>query len=394
LKRELVVLNSSFSKRSLALLLVLLFGFALALPLRGYTQDSPQSQVSKPSPTVESSDSKGVDDASFERRDQDPDDDSAVTVASEAQPHEATAKLANRFDPAETFFSGTAPRTLEELRELERKFAEIAELVQPATVNIQMGGSQGSGIVVTRDGYVLTAAHVIGEPFRKATVTFPDGRKFTATSLGNSTGVDSGILKIEEGQADEFPYVDMGISSELKPGQWVLAIGHPGGIDEKRGLVVRAGRVLSSSERVIQTDCTLVGGDSGGPLVDLNGEVVGIHSRIGMNLWDNLHVPVDVYSENWDRLIEGVILTGTPGLGFTIEGETTKIESISKNGPAEKAGMQVGDVIKKVGNRTTETLDDLKAATRELLPNMKIKILVQRGEEEIILDVVVGRKGR
>ncbi len=323
--------------------------------------------------------------------DQDPDSNSSASKISSESAGESSS-VSKKVDPEKTFFGGATPTSIEELRSLEAKFAEISEMIKPATVNIQMGGSQGSGVVVTADGYILTAAHVIGLPNGKATVTFPDGKKFTATTLGVANRIDSGLLKLDEGQAvTEFPYVEMGLSSELKEGQWVMAIGHPGGIDEKRGLVVRAGRVIRSEDSVIQTDCTLVGGDSGGPLVNLHGEVIGIHSRIGVNLWDNLHVPVDVYSEKWDKMALGLVLDGRVGrLGFTIEDKTNVIESVTENGTAAKAGLQVGDRIIKIDDRTIESATDLEAVREELLPYMKLKVVVIRGEEEQTLELVVG----
>ena len=172
----------------------------------------------------------------------------------------------------EFLFDGGVPESLDQLRDMETRFQKLTEQLMPATVNIQMGASQGSGVVVTEDGYILTAAHVIGKPNQRARIVFPDGRKFQAKTLGvNSGRIDSGMLKIINPKNKSFPYVQLGISETLKLGQWVMAIGHPGGIDESRGLVTRVGRIVSARENVIRTDCTLVGGDSGGPLFDMNG---------------------------------------------------------------------------------------------------------------------------
>ena len=292
--------------------------------------------------------------------------------------------------PEITFFSGTAPQSIEELRSMETKFAEVAEMVKPATVNIQLGAAQGSGVVVTSDGYILTAAHVIGRPNGLATVTFPDGKKVKATTLGIETGIDSGMLKINEDQGDEFPYLELGLSDELEPGQWVMAVGHPGGIDEDRGLVVRVGRLIFGSSRVLRTDCTLVGGDSGGPLVDMNGDVVGIHSRIGAQLWNNLHVPVDIYSENWDRLAKGIVIDGRASLGFSVVDDTNEIDEVVVDGPAETAGIKDGDVIKKLGRMTIEDREDLRDAVTDLRPNMKIVIVIERDGEDKTFELVVG----
>src|SRR5690606_1520398 len=115
--------------------------------------------------------------------------------------------------------------------------------------------------------------------------------------------IDSGLMEITD-QGD-FPAVEMGDSSKLKRGQWVLALGHPGGFESGRRPVLRLGRILDVEDDAIRTDCTLVGGDSGGPLFDMQGRVIAIHSRIGGPLTANIHVPVNVYKENWDRLAAG-----------------------------------------------------------------------------------------
>src|ERR1700758_5501580 len=102
----------------------------------------------------------------------------------------------------------------------------------------------------------------------------------------------------------------MGKSTSLTKGQWVVSIGHPGGFRPNRTPVVRLGRVLEANANLIQTDCTLVGGDSGGPLFDMDGKVIGIHSRIGPAITANLHVPVNTYRDTWDDLANGETLGG------------------------------------------------------------------------------------
>ena len=312
------------------------------------------------------------------------DPESSTSALAAAVPAEPVAK------PTYTFFSGSAPHTIAELRSMESKFTEVAEIVKPATVNIQLGGAQGSGVVVTSSGYILTAAHVIGRPGSQATVIFPDGKQFKATTLGVDSKIDSGMLKIDQGQAEDFPYLDIGLSNELASGQWVMAVGHPGGLDEDRGLVVRVGRILNESSRVLRTDCTLVGGDSGGPLVDMHGEVIGIHSRIGSQLWNNLHVPIDTYAENWDRMAEGIVLDGKPELGFSVVDATNEIESVTDKGPAASAGVQAGDIVKKIVGLSITDRDDISVAIQELRPNMKIEIVIERNGEEKTLELKVG----
>jgi len=177
-------------------------------------------------------------------------------------------------------------------------------------------------------------------------------------------------------------------------GQWVLAVGHPGGIDKARGLVVRVGRIIDNRKTSLRTDCTLVGGDSGGPLFDMNGDVIGIHSRIGQTLADNLHVPADVYSEKWDLMAAGVIINGKGTLGFSVVDDTNEIENVVPKGPAEKSGMKTGDVVIKVGRSKIANKSELSKALKsmEVWPNKIIKIVVQRGDEQETLKLKVAKK--
>ena len=297
----------------------------------------------------------------------------------------------------ETFlFNGGVPESMDQLRSMEDRFKKLTDQVMPATVNIQMGASQGSGVVVTDDGYILTAAHVIGgKPFQEARIVFPDGRRFKAETLGvNSGRIDSGMLKIINPKKRSFPYVNLGISEPLELGQWVMAVGHPGGIDKSRGLVTRIGRIVSKSERVIRTDCTLVGGDSGGPLFDMNGQLIGIHSRIGLKLSDNYHVPVDQFSDNWDKLAQGLILSGRPSLGFDVVDSSNVVKSVKEKSAAAKAGLKVGDEILKIEEEKVSDKSEMIAAIKELslLPNQKIVVQVKREDEELDLDFVVGKR--
>lgn len=286
-------------------------------------------------------------------------------------------------------FNGESPTSIVQLRELEKHFAQLSKKVKPAVVNIQIKGAQGSGVVVSEDGYILTAAHVIGRPDQIATITFPDGKKVEATTLGVQNNIDSGMLKINMDQDEEFPYLDIGLSDDLNLGQWVMAVGHPGGIDEDRGLVVRVGRIIDKTNTVLKTDCTLVGGDSGGPLLDMNGDVVGIHSRIGTQLWNNIHVPVDSYSENWDRLAKGIIIDGRAILGFNVVDDTNKVDSVAEKSAAEKAGLKKGDVIIEIGGVEVEDKEDIATAKNGLRPFMKTEIVVERDGEEKTLEMIV-----
>ena len=197
-----------------------------------------------------------------------------------------------------------APASVDELRAVEAHVQKVIEKVMPAVVGIRIGNGQGSGVIVKEDGTALTAGHVSGPPNQNAQVVMPSGKVLKGKALGRFVSIDSGMVKIvDEGK---YPFVEMGKSADLRPGQWVVAIGHPGGFRPNRTPVVRLGRILFANQFVIRTDCTLVGGDSGGPLFDMQGRVIGIHSRIGgFAITENMHVPVDTFRETWDKLVKG-----------------------------------------------------------------------------------------
>lgn len=292
-------------------------------------------------------------------------------------------------------FDGGVPTSVDDLKKMEGVFDALSKKLFPATVNIRMGQSQGSGVLVSSDGYILTAAHVIGKPNQVAQVFFPDGKRYLADTLGVKSGtIDSGMLKLRNPRKETFPFIELGISEDLKLGQWVMAVGHPGGMDRSRGLVARVGRIVASSSSVIRTDCTLVGGDSGGPLIDMNGDLIGIHSRIGGTLADNLHVPVDQYSDNWDKLAKGLLLHRRPYLGLEVVDDTTEVKSVVKGKAADKAGIEVGDVISGIENIEVATKQELGDAIRELelLPLQKIQVIIQRADKQMKLKLTVGER--
>src|SRR5262249_25394639 len=171
----------------------------------------------------------------------------------------------------------------------------------PAVVGIQIGGASGSGVIVSEDGYILTAGHVSGKPDTECEIIFPDGKRVKGKSLGVNRSIDSGMIKITE--KGKWPFAEMSRGPKPEKGQWVVSLGHPNGFISGRTPVLRLGRVLNSTDSLVQTDCTLVGGDSGGPLFDLDGKVIGIHSRIGPTITFNIHVPIATYNETWDDLV-------------------------------------------------------------------------------------------
>jgi len=210
-----------------------------------------------------------------------------------------------------------APKNAAELKALESQTKKLVAQALLCTVGVRIGSSQGSGVIVSEDGYVMTAGHVAKTPNRPVTFLFADGKTAKGKTLGVLPVTDAGLMKITDvNTADEgkWPFAEKGCSAELKIGDWCMVVGHPLGYQKERPPVIRIGRVLVSRDTVIQTDCTLVAGDSGGPLFDLQGKVIGINSRINESTKLNFHIPVDAYRESWDRLANSVSwLDGLPG---------------------------------------------------------------------------------
>jgi len=216
------------------------------------------------------------------------------------------------------------PETIEDLRLMEKQVQAVLERVSPSTVGVIVGPGQGSGVIVSADGLVLTAGHVSKNPGDDALIILSNGKQYKAKSLGRNGALDSGMIKITSG--GPFPFVEMASNAKVKTGDWCIAVGHPGGFRPNRGLVTRVGRVLFNSNSLMRTDCALVGGDSGGPLFDMQGRVIGIHSRIGNKLiTENIHVPIDTFHQTWDRLVKGEAWGGILGQSVLVpsaEGKT------------------------------------------------------------------------
>jgi serine protease Do len=178
----------------------------------------------------------------------------------------------------------------------------------------------------------------------------------------------------------------------MNNGQWVLAIGHPGGWDEKRGLVLRVGRLLYKNPTVLRTDCVLVGGDSGGPLFDFEGRVIGIHSRIGNALWDNFHVPIDTFSEDWDQLVASKIVGASSKayIGLSLSGDSNQVSEVAPGGPADQAGLKKDDRIIRMDGKPVKDKASLGEVFRELKIGQKVELVIQRGELEITMELEVG----
>jgi serine protease Do len=253
----------------------------------------------------------------------------------------------------------------------------------------------GSGFIVSPDGVILTNAHVVRDA-SEVTVKLQDRREYRAKVLGSDPKTDVAVLKID---AKNLPVVPIGKSSDLKVGEWVLAIGSPFGLDSTvtAGVVSAKGRSLPDDTQVpfIQTDVAVNPGNSGGPLFNTRGEVVGINSQIysqtGGYQGLSFAIPIDVAYRIKEQLVE----TGTvkhAKLGVTVQevnqgfADSFKLESpegalvsnVERGGSADKAGLKSGDVVRKLNGQPIVASGDLPAMLSLAKPGETVKLDVWR----------------
>ncbi|MCA9174257.1 MAG: serine protease [Planctomycetales bacterium] len=304
---------------------------------------------------------------------------------------------------AQIFSGELPPRSLDDLRAMEQIQLKLSEQAILVTVGVQIGPAQGSGVIVSSDGLVLTAAHVAQKPGLDVRFKLPNGDDARGKTLGLNRQIDAGMMKITDTREGGWPHVEMGDFKQVRTGQWVIATGHPGGYVPGRRPVVRLGRVLRKRDSVLTTDCPLIGGDSGGPLFDMFGKVIGINSRIGGALTANMHVPVSTYQEDWQRLVAsemwGAVPSGEPYIGISGGSEKQQgvdgalIEWIKPGGPGDKSGLEVGDVIKSFGSKPLANFQALVIEVSGRKPGEKVKLKVQRGEKLLDLELLIGKAG-
>jgi len=279
----------------------------------------------------------------------------------------------------------------------------------------QNGGAQpeyksqslGSGFVISSDGYILTNAHVVSDA-DEVIVKLSDKREFKAKIIGADKRTDVALVKIE---ATGLPKVVIGDPNKLKVGEWVAAIGSPFGLENTMtaGIVSAKGRALPQENFVpfIQTDVAINPGNSGGPLFNLAGEVVGINSQIysrsGGSMGLSFSIPIDVALEVTNQLkASGKVTRGW--LGVVIQ-ELSKelaesfgmkntngalVAAVEKGVPADKGGVEAGDVIIKFDGKPIANSSDLPRAVGAAKPGKAVPVEVLRKGNDKTLSVAIG----
>ncbi|MEN3352442.1 MAG: serine protease Do [Betaproteobacteria bacterium] len=267
--------------------------------------------------------------------------------------------------------------------------------------------SLGSGFIITADGFVLTNAHVV-EAADEITVKLTDKRELKAKVIGSDRRTDIALLKIEAGGG--LPFVRFGDPNRLRVGEWVVAIGSPFGFENSvtAGIVSAKGRSLPQENFVpfIQTDVAVNPGNSGGPLFNLRGEVVGInsaiYSRTGGFMGLSFAIPIDVANEVVQQLkSSGRVIRGRIGVviqpvtreladGFGLQKPVgALVNSVEKGGPAEKAGVEPGDVILRFDGKVVNSSEDLPRLVGATKPGSRVAMQIWRNKTARDVQVMV-----
>ena len=294
------------------------------------------------------------------------------------------------------------PRTKSDLEAIQNALVENLEACRAATVSVSIGEGFGSGVIVSQEGLILTAAHVTAAVNEEMTVILNDGSEHKAISMGLHSETDAAMMRIVDGE--DFAFVEINKSNDYKLGHWVFALGHSGGFDLERGPVVRLGRITMENDSTLHSDCKVIGGDSGGPLFDMRGSLIGIHSRVQASVEQNMHVPMREYLEHWDALEANEFLGEGPyakrrikGSGFLgVASSDTEngllIDDVLEDGPAADAGIQAGDIVIEFEGNKFEDKEGFQNLLKEKASGERVVILVLRGEEKLEMKVKLGKK--
>lgn len=263
------------------------------------------------------------------------------------------------------------------------------------------GRGMGSGFIISADGYVLTNYHVVADA-SEVKVKLGDRREFTAKVIGSDQQYDVALLKID---GKNLPTVRVGDSNTLKPGQWVVAIGSPFGLDHSvtAGVVSAVGRSTGGADQryvpFIQTDVAINQGNSGGPLLNTRGEVVGINSQIfsasGGYMGISFAIPIDLAMgaveqiKKTGRVSRGQLgamvgaVTADVAQGFKLpDSRGALVNQLVPGSAAAKSGLEVGDVIRSVNGTPINVSSDLPPLIGALPPGTKVRIVVLREGKE------------
>lgn len=270
----------------------------------------------------------------------------------------------------------------------------------------------GSGVIVSKDGYILTNYHVVSGA-DEIEVKLNDGRVLKAQTVGSDSLTDVAVIKIVD-KVNNLPVAYLGDSDKMRPGDWVIAVGNPFSLTSTvtTGIVSALGRNVSgndSYQNFIQTDAAINPGNSGGALVNIDGELIGIntmiYSRSGGYMGIGFAIPVNMAKRVMEDLIfNGKVIRGW--IGVTIQDidqnvraaldlgdiKGVLIADVIKDQAADKAGIKRGDIIMTIDGKAVENTNDLRNKVANLTPDKKVPVSIFRDRKNIKLDLVVGKR--
>jgi len=289
---------------------------------------------------------------------------------------------------------------------------KVAAAVLPSVVSVQVSGAQGSGegsgVILSTSGYVLTNNHVV-EGASRLTVRLQDGRSATATVVGTDPTSDLAVIRIS-GLSGLTP-ATLGSSGALKVGQTVVAVGSPLGLEGTvtAGIVSALNRPVTTGGSggqnaildAIQTDAAINPGNSGGALADLDGKVVGINSAIATlgssvggtsgSIGLGFAIPIDQAKRIADEIIrQGYATRAQLGVGVADADQGAALSQVTAGGPADRAGLRSGDVVTRFGERPIDSADALVAAIRSARPGQQVTITYERAGRSATATVTLG----
>ncbi len=313
----------------------------------------------------------------------------------------ATAKLER------PYFNDKKVPDANDLMAIQELLQKSKDKARAATVCIQLGQGSGSGVIISEDGLILTAAHVSAGVNKEVTVIMEDGKKLKARTLGLHSETDAAMIQITE--KGSYPYVSIEPGKEpatasTKLGDWVFSLGHSGGFDKERGSGLRLGRLVRIAETTIQSDCTLIGGDSGGPLFDMNGVLIGIHSRVGKVTEENMHVPMHVFHTHWETMKKGEFIgegpfakkpvKGGAFIGIALEKVENglKITDVDEDSAAGKSDVKIGDILTTADGEAITEKKELIAIMKDKAEGDDITLTLVREGKNIELKLNLGAR--
>ncbi|MGR3973406.1 MAG: DegQ family serine endoprotease [Candidatus Rhabdochlamydia sp.] len=270
---------------------------------------------------------------------------------------------------------------------------------------------QGSGFLVSADGYIMTNNHVV-KGADKIEVTLNDGQIQEAKIVGTDPRTDLAIIKIEKIDNQNYPFLSLGNSENLEVGEWVIAIGNPFQLHATVtvGVVSATGRQglrITDQEDFIQTDAAINPGNSGGPLINLEGNVIGINtaiaSRSGGYMGIGFAIPSNMASHVMHQIMQkGSVTRGFLGVtpqpvdkeiaaGFNLsKAEGVLIASVEKDSPAEKGGIQQGDIILELNQKPIKSVDTFRNQISMMDPGSEVKLKIYRKGKTVNISVKLG----